>query len=184
MRSRRLPHRPFLADSPRARGPVLALSPPAPSLPCARAAEEARGAPGRCAIGAARLGRVTAPSVDSGAARRDPPSGRPAAGPPRFAPASTLLHHVAPPPSPAGRAIVGAPPHLGFPSSSPPSPPDPSRPASSAPSAAAPPPKSRSAPSWSGSTCWRRRPAATPPPRWNREGSAGGPLPPFLLCPC
>ena len=36
MRSRRLPRRSFLADSPRARGPVLALSPPAPSLPCAR----------------------------------------------------------------------------------------------------------------------------------------------------
>ena len=36
MRSRRLPRRPFHADSPRARGPVLALSPPAPSLPCAR----------------------------------------------------------------------------------------------------------------------------------------------------
>jgi len=32
MRSRRLPRRPFYADSPRARGPVLALS-PAPSLP-------------------------------------------------------------------------------------------------------------------------------------------------------
>ena len=36
MRSRRLPHRPFLADSPCARGPVLALSSPAPLLPCAR----------------------------------------------------------------------------------------------------------------------------------------------------
>ena len=36
MRSRRLPRRPFHADSLRARGPVLALSPPAPSLPCAR----------------------------------------------------------------------------------------------------------------------------------------------------
>jgi len=36
MRSRRLPRRPFLADSPRARGPVLALSSPASLLPCAR----------------------------------------------------------------------------------------------------------------------------------------------------
>ena len=36
MRSRRVPRRPFHADSLRARGPVLALSPPAPSLPCAR----------------------------------------------------------------------------------------------------------------------------------------------------
>ena len=73
MRSRRVPRRPFHADSPRARGPVL------PSLLLRRrcpvhdraAAEEARGTPGCCAIGAARSGRVTAPPVDSGAARRD-----------------------------------------------------------------------------------------------------------------
>ena len=89
MRSRQLPRRPFHADSLRARGPVLALSPPSPSLPCARAAEEARGAPGRCAIGAAGSGRVTAPPVDSGAARRDPPPGRAAAGAPRSAPSTT-----------------------------------------------------------------------------------------------
>ena len=156
MRSRRLPRRPFHADSPRAHGPVLALSPPAPSLPCARAAEEARGAPGRCAIGAARLGRVTAPPVDSGTARRDPTPGRAAAGPPRFAPASTLLHHVAPPPSPAGRAIVGAPPHLGIPSTSPPGTSRPTR---------GPRPLPTSAEGAS--------------PRRNQGGSAGGPLPPL-----
>jgi len=63
--------------------------------------------PGHCAIGAARSGRITAPPVDFGAARRDPQPGRAAAGPPRFAPASTL-HHVAP--SWGLHPISGSPP--------------------------------------------------------------------------
>ena len=109
MRSRRLPRRPFHADSPRARGPVL------PSLLLRRrcpvhdraAAEEARGTPGCCAIGAARSGRVTAPPVDSDTARLRSAAGTSCSG---ATPLRPVLHT---PPPRRSSAVAGGPRHRG-----------------------------------------------------------------------
>ena len=109
MRSRRLPRRPFHVDSPVCAAlcwPSLLLRRRCPVHDRA-AAEEARGTPGRCAIRAAKSGRVTATPVDSGAARLRSAAGTSCS---RATPLRPGLH--APPPR-RSSAVAGGLRHRG-----------------------------------------------------------------------
>jgi hypothetical protein len=99
IRSRRAASVPLpLAVSPGASGPALPL-PPAPplSLPSAQlrgCGGSMRGHQAAAPLELLESSRAAALPVNAGAFRRVPPPRRAAAGPPRTAPASTLLHHA------------------------------------------------------------------------------------------
>ena len=166
MRSRRLPHRPFLADSPRTHGPVLALSSPAPLLPCARP----RGCGGgtTCARPLRHRSREIGPGYRAAGRFRRRPSrsvaGTSCSG---VTPLRPGLH--APPPR-RSSAVAGGQRHRGGST--------PSRHPQHLAAGHLP-------------THARDRPLPTSAegasPRRNQGGSAGGPLPPLpdlLFCPC